>query len=230
MRINIWTIFPEFFEGPLATSILGRAAKDELVEYRLVDLRQYTHDRHRTVDDEPYGGGAGMVMKPEPFFEAKDDLRPAGPIVLLTPRGELFDHSAAVRYSVAEELTLLCGHYKGVDERVASGVATEEVSVGDYVLSGGEPAALIVVDAVVRLLPGSLGDHESAASDSFYDGWLAPPVYTRPAEYRGLEVPEVLRSGDHARIREWRQQQAESATRSRRPVLWRAREEEQPEE
>ena len=230
MRINIWTIFPEFFEGPLATSILGRAAKDELVEYRLVDLRQYTHDRHRTVDDEPYGGGAGMVMKPEPFFEAKDDLRPAGPIVLLTPRGELFDHSAAVRYSVAEELTLLCGHYKGVDERVASGVATEEVSVGDYVLSGGEPAALIVVDAVVRLLPGSLGDHESAASDSFYDGWLAPPVYTRPAEYRGLEVPEVLRSGDHARIAEWRQQQAESATRSRRPELWRAGEEQQAEE
>ncbi len=230
MRINIWTIFPEFFEGPLATSILGRAAKDELVEYRLVDLRQYTQDRHRTVDDEPYGGGAGMVMKPEPFFEAKDDLRPAGPIVLLTPRGELFDHSAAVRYSVAKELTLLCGHYKGVDERVASGVATEEVSVGDYVLSGGEPAALIVVDAVVRLLPGSLGDHESAASDSFYDGWLAPPVYTRPAEYRGLEVPEVLRSGDHARVTEWRQQQAESATRSRRPELWRAQEEQQAEE
>jgi tRNA (guanine37-N1)-methyltransferase len=141
VRINIWTIFPEFFEGPLATSILGRAAKDDLVEYRLVDLRQYTHDRHRTVDDEPYGGGAGMVMKPEPFFEAKDDLRPAGPIVLLTPRGELLDHSAAVQYSVAEELTLLCGHYKGVDERVASGVATEELSVGDYVLSGGEPVA-----------------------------------------------------------------------------------------
>ncbi len=230
MRINIWTIFPEFFEGPLATSILGRAAKDELVEYRLVDLRQYTRDRHRTVDDEPYGGGAGMVMKPEPFFEAKDDLRPAGPIVLLTPRGELFDHSAAVRYSVTEELTLLCGHYKGVDERVASGVATEGVSVGDYVLSGGEPAALIVVDAVVRLLPGSLGDHESAASDSFYDGWLAPPVYTRPAEYRGMEVPEVLRSGDHARVTEWRQQQAESATRSRRPELWRAQEEQQAEE
>jgi tRNA (guanine37-N1)-methyltransferase len=230
VRINIWTIFPEFFEGPLATSILGRAAKEDLVEYRLVDLRQYTHDRHRSVDDEPYGGGAGMVMKPEPFFEAKDDLRPAGPIVLLTPRGELLDHSAAVRYSVAEELTLLCGHYKGVDERVASGVATEEVSVGDYVLSGGEPAALIVVDAVVRLLPGSLGDHESAASDSFYDGWLAPPVYTRPAEYRGLEVPEVLRSGDHARITEWRQQQAESATRSRRPELWRAQKEQQAEE
>jgi len=230
VRINIWTIFPDFFEGPLATSILGRAVKDEVVEYRLVDLRQYTYDRHRTVDDELYGGGAGMVMKPEPFFEAKDDLRPAGPIVLLTPRGELFDHSAAVRYSVTEELTLLCGHYKGVDERVASGVATEEVSVGDYVLSGGEPAALIVVDAVVRLLPGSLGDHESAASDSFYDGWLAPPVYTRPAEYRGLEVPEVLRSGDHARITEWRQQQAESATRSRRPELWRARGEQQAEE
>lgn len=230
MRIGIVTIFPAFFAEALRLGIPGRAARAGLVEYQAVDLRDYTHDRHRTVDDEPYGGGAGMVMKPEPFFEAKDDLRPAGPIVLLTPRGELFDHSAAVRYSVAEELTLLCGHYKGVDERVASGVATEEVSVGDYVLSGGEPAALIVVDAVVRLLPGSLGDHESAASDSFYDGWLAPPVYTRPAEYRGLEVPEVLRSGDHARIREWRQQQAESATRSRRPELWRAREEQQAEE
>jgi len=222
LRINIWTIFPEFFEATLATSILGRAAAEGLVEYRVVDLREYTHDRHRTVDDEPYGGGAGMVMKPEPFFEARDDLGPEGPVALLTPRGALFDHATAVRYSLAPELTLLCGHYKGVDERVAQVVATEELSIGNYVLSGGEPAALVVIDAVVRLLPGALGNHESAATDSFYEDLLAPPVYTRPAEYRGLQVPEVLRSGDHARIAQWRREQSERVTRWRRPDLWRA--------
>jgi tRNA (guanine37-N1)-methyltransferase len=205
---------------PFGTSIPGRAASAGLVEYRVVDLRDFTHDRHRTVDDEPYGGGAGMVMKPEPFFEAMDELRPRGPIVLLSPRGRVFDHDAAVRFAVQPELTLLCGHYKGVDERVAEGLATEELSVGDYVLSGGEPAALVVVDAVVRLLPGAMSDHESAAADSFYDGLLAPPVYTRPAEYRGREVPDVLRSGDHARIEEWRNREAERLTRERRPDLW----------
>ena len=161
-----------------------------------------------------------MVMKPEPFFEARDALEPAGPIVLLSPRGRVFDHDVAVRYAMEPELTLLCGHYKGVDERVAEGVATEELSVGDYVLSGGEPAALVVLDAVVRLLPGAMSDHESAAGDSFYDGLLAPPAYTRPAEYRGLEVPEVLRSGDHARIAEWRRREAERLTRERRPEIW----------
>ena len=220
MKINVVTIFPEFFEVPLGTSIPGRAATAGVVEYRVVDLRDFTHDRHRTVDDEPYGGGAGMVMKPEPFFEAMDELRPRGPIVLLSPRGRVFDHDAAVRFAVQPELTLLCGHYKGVDERVAEGLATEELSVGDYVLSGGEPAALVVVDAVVRLLPGAMSDHESAAADSFYDGLLAPPVYTRPAEYRGREVPDVLRSGDHARIEEWRSREAERLTRERRPDLW----------
>ena len=214
------TIFPEFFAEPLRTSIVGRAAQAGRTSYRVVDLRDYTHDRHRTVDDEPYGGGAGMVMKPEPFFEALDDLAPAGPVVLLSPRGERFHHDTAVRYAVEGELTLLCGHYKGVDERVAEGLATEELSIGDYVLSGGEPAALVVIDAVVRLLPGALGDHESAASDSFYDGLLAPPEYTRPAEYRGMEVPEVLRSGDHARVEEWRREQAERLTRERRSGLW----------
>ncbi len=220
VRINVVTIFPEFFEVTLGTSIPGRAAGGGLVEYRVVDLRDFTHDRHRTVDDEPYGGGAGMVMKPEPFFEAMDELRPRGPIVLLSPRGRVFDHGTAVRFAMESELTLLCGHYKGVDERVAEGLATEELSVGDYVLSGGEPAALVVVDAVVRLLPGAMSDHESAAEDSFYDGLLAPPVYTRPAEYRGREVPAVLRSGDHARIAQWRRQQAERLTRDRRPELW----------
>ncbi len=213
------TIFPAFFETPLRTSIPGRAETSGVVSYRVVDLRDYTHDRHRTVDDEPYGGGAGMVMKPEPFFEAVEALDPAGPVVLLSPRGRQFDHATAVRYSLAPEITLLCGHYKGVDERVAEDLATEELSIGDYVLSGGEPAALVVVDAVVRLLPGAMSDHESAAGDSFYEGLLAPPVYTRPAEYRGLEVPEVLRSGDHRRVDEWRRREAERITRRRRPDL-----------
>jgi tRNA (guanine37-N1)-methyltransferase len=221
MRINIVTIFPEFFEAPLTLSIPGRAAEAGLVEYMVVDLRDYTHDKHRTVDDVPYGGGAGMVMKPEPFFEAIDDLQPSGPIVLLSARGRPFRHADAVRLSVANELTLLCGHYKDVDQRVADHLATEELSVGDFVLSGGEVGALVVTDAVVRLLPGAMGDHDSAASDSFYDGSvLSPPSYTRPPEYRGHVIPEVLRSGDHARIAEWRAREAERLTRERRPELW----------
>lgn len=220
MQINVVTIFPEFFTGPLGTSIVGRAENAGTVKFRVEDLRDFTHDRHRTVDDEPFGGGAGMVMKPEPFFEALDLIEPAGPVVLLSPRGRAFDHETAVRYSMGQELTLLCGHYKGVDERVAEGLATEELSVGDYVLSGGEPAALVVIDAVVRLLPGAMSDHESAAGDSFYDGLLGPPEYTRPAEYRGMAVPEVLRSGDHAKVEAWRHEQAERSTRERRPDLW----------
>jgi len=221
MRINIVTIFPEFFTAPLGLSIPGRAAQAGLVEYRVVDLRLYTHDKHRTVDDVPYGGGAGMVMKPEPFFEAIDDLAPSGPIVLLSARGRPFRHADAVRLSVAADLTLLCGHYKDVDQRVADHLATEEVSVGDFILSGGEVGALAVTDAVVRLLPGAMGDHDSAASDSFYDdARLSPPSYTRPPEYRGHVVPEVLRSGDHARIERWRAEQAERLTRERRPELW----------
>lgn len=220
LDITVVTLFPEFFAGPFGTSILGRAAAKGLVSYRVVDLRDYTHDRHRTADDEPYGGGAGMVLKPEPFFEMQEALRREPPIILLSARGRTFAHRDAVRWSVGTQLTLLCGHYKDVDQRVADRLATEEVSVGDYVLSGGEPAALCVVDAVVRLLPGALGDHESAAGDSHYDGLLAPPSYTRPAEYRGMAVPEVLLSGDHARIAEWRQQEAERLTRERRPDLW----------
>ncbi len=221
MRINILTIFPSFFTEPLRLGIPGRAEKAGLVNYNTVDLRHYTHDRHRTVDDEPYGGGAGMVMKPEPFFEAVDDLAPQGAIVLLDARGRLFHHADAVRFSVMDEITLLCGHYKDVDWRVAEGLATDVYSVGDFVLSGGEVAALCVVDAVVRLLPGSIGDHESAATDSFYEGpLLSPPAYTRPAEYRGREVPGPLRSGDHAAIEEWRRGEAERLTRQLRPDLW----------
>ncbi len=221
MRINIVTIFPDFFTGPLSLSIPGRAARAGLVEFRVIDLRDYTHDRHRTVDDEPYGGGTGMVMKPEPFFEAIDALRPTGPILLMSARGKRFEHEDAVRFAVEEELTLLCGHYKDVDQRVADHLATEEISLGDFILSGGEYAALAIADAVVRLLPGALGTHESAATDSFYDeALLSPPSYTRPAVYRGHAVPEVLLSGDHARIAAWRREQAERLTRERRPDLW----------
>jgi len=210
------------FEGPLRVSILGRAAEQGLVRYRVVQLREYTHDRHKTVDDSPYGGGAGMVLKPEPFFEAVEDLRPGGgpPIVLLSARGRSFTHRDAVRFAVGQHLTLLCGHYKDVDQRVADGLGAEELSVGDFVLSGGEPAALCVVDAVVRLLPGALGDHESAATDSHYDGLLSPPSYTRPPRYRGMDVPAVLLSGDHEQIARWREAEAERLTRERRPDLW----------
>jgi tRNA (guanine37-N1)-methyltransferase len=217
MRINIVSIFPGFFEGPLGLSIPKRAAEAGLVEYRLVDLRDYTHDKHRTVDDVPYGGGAGMVMKPEPFFEAIDDVKPEGPIVLLSARGRTFVHADAVRFSVGKELTLLCGHYKDVDQRVAEHLATDEISIGNYVLSGGEIGALAITDAVVRLLPGALGDHDAAATDSFYDGGpVSAPSYTRPPEYRGHAVPDVLRSGDHAKIERWRREQVERITTQRR--------------
>jgi tRNA (guanine37-N1)-methyltransferase len=220
LAINVVTLFPEVFEASLRASILGRAAERGLVRYRVVQLRQYTHDRHKTVDDSPYGGGAGMVLKPEPFFEAVEDLRTGPPIVLLSARGRPFHHRDAVRFSVGQQLTLLCGHYKDVDQRVVDGMGAEELSVGDFVLSGGEPAALCVLDAVVRLLPGALGDHESAATDSHYDGLLAPPSYTRPPSYRGMDVPAVLLSGDHEQIARWRQAEAERLTRERRPDLW----------
>ena len=220
LTINVVTLFPEYFTAPLAASIPGRAAAAGVVRYRLVQLRDYTHDKHRTVDDAPYGGGAGMVLRPEPFFEAADDLQAGPPIVLLSARGRRFTHADAVRFSLGSELTLLCGHYKDVDQRVADGLSAEELSIGDFVLSGGEPAALCVIDAVVRLLPGALGDHESASTDSHYNGLLSPPSYTRPPEYRGLKVPDVLLSGDHARIGAWRQAEAERLTRERRPDLW----------
>jgi tRNA (guanine37-N1)-methyltransferase len=233
LKINIVTLFPEFFRAPLGISIPGRAAAAGLVEYRVLDLRDFTHDRHRTVDDYPYGGGAGMVLKPAPFFEAAEALaepgadRPRGPIVLMSARGRVFRHADAVRYSLEEELTLLCGHYKDVDQRVADSLATEEVALGDFILSGGEVPALAVVDAVVRLLPGAISDHESASTDSFYEGLLSPPSYTRPAEFRGMTVPAELLGGDHAKIAAWRRAQAERLTRERRPDLWARHEQEQ---
>ena len=221
LTVNLVSLFPEVFEPFLGASIPGRAAQAGLARYRLVQLRDFAHDRHRTVDDYPYGGGAGMVLKPEPVFEAVESLGPLdGPLVLLSARGKLFGHDDAVRYSLAPSLTLVCGHYKDVDQRVVEGLGAEEVSIGDFVLSGGEPAALCIVDAVVRLLPGALGDHESASGDSHYDGLLSPPSYTRPPEYRGLEVPAVLRSGNHADITAWREREAERLTRERRPDLW----------
>jgi tRNA (guanine37-N1)-methyltransferase len=216
MRINVVTIFPEFFAAPLALSIPARAAAAGQVTYRVVDLRDYTHDRHRSVDDYPYGGGAGMVMKPEPFFEAVEALGAAGPIVLTSARGRRFAQADAVRFAAGEELTILCGHYKDVDQRVADHLATEELSLGDFVLSGGEPAALAMIDATVRLLPGAMSDHESAFGDSFWERGLSAPSYTRPPEFRGHAVPGVLLSGDHARIAEWRRVEGERLTRERR--------------
>ena len=216
MRIDIITIFPDFFSAPLALSIPARAAAGGAVTYNVIDLRDFTHDRHRTVDDYPYGGGAGMVMKPEPFFEAVESLEIAGPIVLLSPRGRRFSHADAVRFAGCETLTLLCGHYKDIDQRVADHLATEQMSLGDFVLSGGEPAALAIVDATVRLLPGAMSDLDSARGDSFYhDRGLSAPSYTRPPSYRGYDVPEVLLSGDHKRIADWRVREGERLTRGR---------------
>jgi tRNA (guanine37-N1)-methyltransferase len=215
LRINVVTIFPDFFRVPLSLSIPAKAAAAGSVAYNLVDLRDYTHDRHRTVDDYPYGGGAGMVMKPAPFFEAVEALGAKTPIVLLSPRGTPFSHGHAERYAAGSELTLLCGHYKDVDQRVADHLATEEVSLGDFVLSGGEPAALAIVDATVRLLPGAMSDHDSARGDSFYGRGLSAPSYTRPPVYRGYEVPPILLSGDHAKIAAWREDQGRHLTARR---------------
>ena len=216
MRIDIVTIFPDFFAAPLALSIPARAAASGAVTYNVLDLRDFTHDRHRTVDDYPYGGGAGMVMKPEPFFEAVESLQVAGPIVLLSPRGRRFSHADAVRFAASETLTLLCGHYKDIDQRVADFLATEEISLGDFVLSGGEPAALAIVDATVRLLPGAMSDLDSARGDSFYDErGLSAPSYTRPPSFRGHDVPDILLSGDHKRIAAWRVDEGLRLTRAR---------------
>lgn len=208
LTINVVTIFPDFFTVPLGLSIPARAAAAGSVRYNLVDLRDFTHDRHRTVDDYPYGGGPGMVMKPGPFFEAVESLGAVAPIVLLSPRGRRFSNEDAVRFAAGSEVTFLCGHYKDVDQRVADHLATEELSLGDFVLSGGEPAALAMIDATVRLLPGAMSDIASAHTDSFYgERGISAPSYTRPPEYRGFSVPEILLSGDHARIAQWKKEQ-----------------------
>lgn len=217
LRINVVTIFPEFFTGPLTLSIPSRAAAAGSVRYNIVDLRDFTHDKHRTVDDSPYGGGAGMVMKPQPFFEAVESLKASPPIVLLSPRGRVFSHADAERFAAGEELTLLCGRYKDIDQRVADHLATEEISLGDFVLSGGEAAALAILDATVRLLPGAMSDLDSARGDSFFGRGLSAPSYTRPPEFRGHAVPGVLLSGDHAKIAEWRESEGRRLTKKRGP-------------
>jgi tRNA (guanine37-N1)-methyltransferase len=224
LSVDVVTIFPRMVEAPLADGIVGRACAAGLARIGVHDLRAWTEDRHRSVDDAPFGGGPGMVMKAEPFFCAVSALLPQGPgpndaVVLLSPRGRRFDQQAARRYAALERLVLLCGRYEGVDERVLDGVASEELSLGDFVLTGGEAAALAVVEAAVRLLPGALGDSGSAEADSFCDGLLDHPHYTRPAVWRGRAVPEVLLSGDHGRIRAWRREQALRTTRDRRPDL-----------
>src|SRR3954471_15471981 len=216
LRINVVTIFPEFFSGPLGLSIPSRAAAAGSVRYNIVDLRDFTHDKHRTVDDAPYGGGAGMVMKPGPFFEAVESIPAKPPIVLLSPRGKVFSHADAERFAAGEELTLLCGHYKDIDQRVVDHLATEEISLGDFVLSGGEAAALAIIDATVRLLPGAMSDLDSARTDSFFGRGLSAPSYTRPPEFRGHSVPEILLSGDHAKIEEWRSTEGRRLTDERK--------------
>jgi tRNA (guanine37-N1)-methyltransferase len=224
LAIDVLTIFPRMIEAPLADGIVGRAVERGLVRIGVHDLRDFTDDRHRSVDDAPFGGGPGMVMKAEPFFRAVGALLPGGAddataIVLLSPRGRRFDQRAARRYAALSRLVLLCGRYEGVDERVARGLATEELSLGDFVLTGGEVAALAVSEAAVRLLPGALGDEQSAGEDSFEQGILDHPHYTRPARVRGHDVPEALLSGDHSRVRRWRRKQALRATLERRPDL-----------
>jgi len=226
LGIDVVTIFPAMVEGPVRDGIVRRAADAGLVRIGVHDLRAFTEDRHRTVDDAPFGGGPGMVMKAEPFLRAREAVLPGGPgprdaVVLLSPRGVPFDQAAAGRYARLDRLVLLCGRYEGIDERVRETVATEEVSLGDFVLTGGEVAALAVIEACVRLVPGALGDEGSAGADSFADGVLDFPHYTRPAVVRGRSVPDVLLSGDHGRIRRWRRKEALRATRQRRPELLR---------
>jgi tRNA (guanine37-N1)-methyltransferase len=224
MQIHIITAFPQFFASPLGESMMKRASQQGLVAFHVHDLRNFTTDKHRSVDDYPYGGGPGMILKPEPFFAGVEQIRQqydltGTRIILMSPQGEKFSQAKANELSVESALIFLCGHYKGIDERVHQHLATEEISIGDYVLTGGELPALVVIDAVVRLLPGVLGDLDSATGDSFQTGRLDYPHYTRPEEFRGWRVPEVLLSGHHAKIAQWRREQAEARTRERRRDL-----------
>jgi tRNA (guanine37-N1)-methyltransferase len=222
MRIDIVTGLPKLLESPLQESIIRRAQDKGKVQILVHDLRDFTHDKHQTIDDTPYGGGAGMILKPEPVFECVESLqqqRVYDEIILLTADGETLNQRVANDLSLKENLMLICGHYKGVDERVRESLVTRELSIGDFVLTGGELAAAVVVDAVVRLIPGVLNDSESALSDSFQDGLLGSPQYTRPPEYRGMKVPDVLLSGNHSEIEKWRQGQRAERTESRRSDL-----------
>jgi len=215
------TLFPEVFQGVFNFGIFQRAVEQKLVSIAVHNIRDHTHDKHHTADDYPYGGGAGMVLKPDPIFEAVESIKGEHdvPVILLSPQGRLFCQKIAEELSTYRRLVLICGHYEGVDERVSEYLVTDEISVGDYVLSGGEPAAIVVIDAVVRLLPGVLGSAESLVDDSHVGGLLEYPQYTRPPVFRGWSVPEVLLSGDHGRIAKWRQEQAIRRTMKRRPEL-----------
>lgn len=220
MRVDIITLFPEICRVPLSESMMKRAQENGLLELKVHNLRQWTHDRHHVVDDAPFGGGQGMVMKPEPIFAAVESLRGTESlVVLMTPQGRRFTQSLAREWSSRKHLIIVCGHYEGIDHRVIEHLIDTEVSIGDYVLTNGAIAAVVVVDAVTRLLPGVLGDEASAADDSFSNGLLEAPQYTRPAEFRGWEVPEILLSGHHAEIAAWRKKEAERRTRENRPDL-----------
>ncbi len=223
MRIDVLTIFPEMFPPVLGTSILKRAIAKRLVQVRVHDLRRWSRDKHKKVDDRPYGGGPGMVLRPDPFFDAVDDLKKEGAeaphVILLSPQGQRLTQPKVVELSKRSWLVLLCGHYEGVDERVRSGLAQEEISIGDYVLTCGELPAMVLIDSLVRLLPGCLGDERSTQEESFSDNLLEYPQFTRPVEIRGMRVPEVLRSGDHVRIQKWRKLHALRRTLVRRPDL-----------
>jgi tRNA (guanine37-N1)-methyltransferase len=223
MRIDILTLFPEMFDSPLAFSILKRAQKSGIVEIVLSNIRDFATNRYRKVDDKPYGGGAGMVMMCQPVFDClqhvqKQDSRPAR-IILLTPQGKKFDQQLAKELAAEQRIILIAGHYEGFDERIITGTGAEQISIGDYVLSGGELPAMVIIDAMVRLLPGALGDQNSARDDSFCNGLLEYPQYTRPEEFKGLKVPQVLLSGNHNQIDKWRKQQAVEKTKLNRPDL-----------
>jgi tRNA (guanine37-N1)-methyltransferase len=224
MEINIFTIFPEMFLSPLNTSILKRAQDKGLLKFNFIDFRRYSPSKHKNVDDSPFGGGAGMVLRPEPIFLAVEDNLgdPAiyrGKIVLMSPQGSLFNQKMALELSREQSLSFICGHYEGFDERIRT-LADYEVSIGDYVLTGGELPAMVVIDAVSRMIPGVLGEEESASRDSFTDGFLEYPQYTRPREFRGMSVPEILLSGNHEKIRLWRRQESLKRTLKRRPELF----------
>ncbi len=226
MRFHVVTIFPEFFSGPFAHGVVARAQASGVLDIRIHDLRNWTYDRHRTVDDRPFGGGEGMLLKPEPLFEAVEAVLPARietqKVILLSAQGETFSQKLAREFSALDDLLLICGRYEGVDERVAEHLADRELSIGDFVLSGGELAAAVVIDAVARLLPGVLGNEDSARNESFgetYDGLLDCPQYTRPAEFRGWKVPEVLLGGNHEEIKRWRRAASREKTQRLRPDL-----------
>jgi tRNA (guanine37-N1)-methyltransferase len=223
IRIDILTLFPQVFESPLSCSILKRAQDNGLIEIILTDIRDFSTDNYRKVDDKPYGGGPGMVMMPGPVFDCLEHIRKLSPdkgrLILLSPQGQKFDQAKAVELSKEKRLILIAGKYEGFDERIRTGLGTEQISIGDYVLNGGELAAMVVIDAVARLLPGALGDEDSAKNDSFSEGLLEYPQYTRPEVFRGMKVPDILLSGDHAKIAEWRKKQSIERTKKFRPDL-----------